>query len=57
MKYCNSAGVHWHIALLQFLCTPGPDGRSPRELLSRQFHGILPMIDTNTVNSDKSAER
>ena len=53
MKHCNSAGVHWHIALLEFLCTPGPDGCSPSELLGRQFHGILPMTDTNTVNSDK----
>ena len=23
-KCCNSAGVHWRIALLKFLCTPGP---------------------------------
>ena len=53
MKHCNSAGVHWCIALLEFLCTPGPDGHSPSELLGRQFHGILPMIDTYTVNSDK----
>ena len=57
MKCCNSAGVHWHIALLEFLCTPGPDGHSPSELLGRQFCGILPMIDTNTVNSDKFAAR
>ena len=57
MKCCNSAGVHWHIALLQFLCTPGPDGRSPSELLGRQFRGILPMIDTNNVNSDKFVVR
>ena len=51
----DSAGVHWCIVLLEFLCTPGPDGCSPSELLGRQFHGILPMIDTNTVNSDKFA--
>ena len=57
MKCCNSAGVHWHIALLEFLCTSGPDGYSPSELLGRQFHGILPMIDTNTVNSDKEKEK
>ena len=51
-------GVHWHIALLEFLCTPGPDGHSPSESLGRQFHGILPMIDTtNTVNSDKFVMR
>ena len=55
MKHCNSAGVHWHIALLEFLCTPSPDGHSPSELLGRQFCGILPMIDINTVNSDKFA--
>ena len=52
MKHCNSAGVHWCIALLEFLCTPGPDGHSPSELLGRQF---CSMIDTNTVNSDKFA--
>ena len=57
MKCCNSAGVHWHITLLEFLGTPGPDGHSPNELLGRQFHGILPMIDTNTVNSDMFAVR
>ena len=57
MKHCNSAGVHWHMALLEFFCTSGPDGHSPSELLGRQFHGILPMIDTNTVNSDKFAMR
>ena len=57
MKCCNSAGVRWHIALLEFLCTPGQDGHSLSELLGRQFHGILPMIDTNTVNSGKFAVR
>ena len=57
MKHCNSAGVHWRIALLEFLCTPGPDGHSPSELLGRQFRGILLIIDTNTVNSDKFAAR
>ena len=56
MKRCNSACVHWHIAL-EFLCTPGPDGCSPSELIGRQFCGILPMIDTNTVNSDKFIAR
>ena len=29
MKRCDSAGVHWRIALLKFHCTPGPDGESP----------------------------
>ena len=56
MKCCKSAGVHWHIALLEFLCTPGPDGHSPSELLGRQFRAILPMIDTNIVNSDKCSK-
>ena len=55
MEHCNSAGVHWHIALLEFLCTPGPDGCSPSELLGGGFCGILPVIDTYTVNSDKFA--
>ena len=53
MKCCNSVGVHWHIALLEFLCTPGLDGHSPSELIGRQFCGILPMIDTNIVNSNE----
>ena len=57
MKRCNSTGVHWRIALLEFLCILGSDGCSPSELLGRQYHGILPMIDTNTVNSDKFAVR
>ena len=57
MKCCNSAGVHWHITLLEFLCTPSSDGCSPSELLGRQFHGILPIINTNTVNSDKFIAR
>ena len=57
MKSCHSAGVHWRIALLEFLCTPGPDGHSPGELLGRQLCGILPMIYTNTVNFDKFAVR
>ena len=29
MKRCDSASVHWRIALLEFLYTPGPDGVSP----------------------------
>ena len=57
MKCCNSAGVHWCIALLEFLCTPGPDCHSHSEFLGRQFCGIFPMINTNTVNSDKFAVR
>ena len=59
MKCCDSAGVHWCIALLEFLCTPGPDGVSPSNLMGRQFHGILPMIDkvTNNTYSDKFSDR
>ena len=57
---CDSAGVHWRIALLEFLCTPGPDGVSPSSLMSRQFHGILPMIEqvtNNDVYSNKFSDR
>ena len=55
MKRCDSAGVHWRIALLEFLCTPGPDGVSSSSLMGRQFHGILPMINkvANDIYSDK----
>ena len=59
MKRCDSAGVHWWIALLEFLCTPGPDGVSSSSLMGRQFCGILPMIDkvTNNTYSDKFSDR
>ena len=59
MKRCDSAGVHWRIVLLEFLCTPGPDGKSPSSLMGRQFRGILPMIDkvTNNTYSDKFLDR
>ena len=59
MKCCDSTGVHWHIALLEFLCTPGPDGISPSDLMGRQFHGILPMVDkvTNNIYSDEFSDR
>ena len=59
MKRCDSAGVHWRIALLEFLCTPGPDGVSPSSLMGRQFNGILPMIDkvANNMYSDKFSDR
>ena len=59
MKCCNSASVYWRIALLKFLCTPGPDGESPSSLMGRQFHGILPMIDKvkNNTYSDKFSDR
>ena len=59
MKRCDSAGVHWGIALLKFLCTPGLDGVSPSNLMGRQFHGILSMINkvTNNIYSDKFSDR
>ena len=59
MKCCDSVGVHWCIALLEFLCTPGPDGISPSDLMGRQFHGILPMLDkvTNNTYSDEFSDR
>ena len=34
MKCCYSASVHWRLALLKYLCTPGPNGKSPSELLT-----------------------
>ena len=60
IKRCDSAGVHWRIALLEFICTPGPDGVSPSSLMGRQFCGILLMIEkvTNSdVYSDKFSDR
>ena len=60
MKRSDSAGVHWRIALLEFLYTPGPDGVSPSSLMGRQFRGILPMIEkvtNNDVYSDKFSDR
>ena len=59
MKHCDSAGVHWHIALLEFLCTPGPDGISPSDLMGRQFCGILPMVNkvTNNTYSNEFSDR
>ena len=54
-----SAGVHWRIALLEFLWTPGPDGVSPSSLICRQFCGILPMINkvVNNIYSDKFSDK
>ena len=60
MKCCFSASVHWRIALLEYLCTPGPSGKSPSEVLYRQFRGIMPMLnDSSSCVSDanKLAER
>ena len=60
MKCCYSASVHWRLALLEYLCTPCPSGRSPSELLYRQFRGIMPMLSdsTNCISDvNKIAER
>ena len=59
MKCCDSAGVNWRIALLEFLCTHGSDGISPSDLMGRQFRGILPMVDkvTNNIYSDEFLDR
>ena len=60
MKHCYSASVHWRLALLEYLCTPSPNGKSPSELLCRQFRGIIPMLnDSNSCIADanKLAER
>ena len=55
MKYCYSASVHWRIALLAYLCTPGPNDKLPSELPYRQFRGIMPCFnDTSScVSKDK----
>ena len=53
MKHCYSASVHWRLALLEYLCTPGPNGKSISELLYRQFRGIMPMLsDSSSCVSD-----
>ena len=60
MKHCYSASVHWRLALLEYLCTPGPSRKSPSELLYRQFRGIMPMLtdSTNCISdANKFAER
>ena len=59
MKRCHSAGVSWRLALIEFLSTPGPDGKSPAELCGHQFKGILPVLNpkTNEHDSDLFSER
>ena len=60
MKIYDSTGVHWRIAFLEFLCTPGPDDVSPSSLMGRQFCGILLMIEkviNNDMYSDKFSDR
>ena len=60
MKCCYSASVHWRIVLLEYLCTPGPNGKSPSELLYRQFRGIMPTFNDSSAcisDANKLAER
>ena len=53
-----SAGVSWRLALIEFLSTPGPDGKSPAELCGHQFKGILPMFPkVNEHDADLFSER
>ena len=58
MKRCHSTGVSWQLALIEFLSTPGPDGKST-ELCGHQFKGILPVLKpkTNERDSDLFSER
>ena len=51
-KWCHNPGENWRIAFIEFLCTPGPDIKSPSNLLEIQFCGILPMCENVTNNSD-----
>ena len=45
MKWCLAGNKSWHIALLEYLCTPlGPNIPSPSELMGRQFRGVLPLF-------------
>ena len=55
---CCSVGVSWRLALIEFLSTPGPDGKTPGELCGRQFKGILPMFPkVNEHDSDLFSEQ
>ena len=59
MKRHHSAGVSWQLALIEFLSTPGPDGKSPAELCGHQFKGILPVLNHKAYehHSDLFLER
>ena len=59
MKWCYSAGVHWCIALLEYPCTPSPDGELTSQLIGRQFRSIMPIINdyANNINVDHFADR
>ena len=59
MKRFHSTGVSWRLALIEFLSTPRPEGKSPAELCGHQFKGILPVLNhkANERNSDLFSER
>ena len=52
MHRCYSAGVRLRLALIEFLSTPGPDGKSPAELCGHQFKGISPVLNPKTSEHD-----
>ena len=43
MKRC------WRLALLEYLCTTRPNGKSLSELLYRQFRGIMPTFNDSSA--------
>ena len=50
--------MSWRLALIEFLSTSGPDGKSPAELCGCQFKGILPVFPkVNEHDSDLFSER
>ena len=59
MHRCYTAGVSWRLALIEFLSTPGPSGKSPAELCGCQSKGIFPVLNpkTNEHDSDLFSER
>ena len=58
MHRCHSASVSWRLELIEFLSTPGPNGKSPAELCGHQFKGILPMFPkVSECNADLFSER
>ena len=58
MRRCYSAGVCWRLVLIEFLSTPGPDGKSPAEFCGCQFKRIFPMFPRiNEHNFDLFLER
>ena len=65
MKHCYSTSVHWRLALLDYLCTPSPNGKLPSELLYRQFRSIMPTFndssgcisDTNKLAESRKEEK